>query len=81
MSEIRGDPKFRTGLSILSAKGFLGAHPPFPKYFQWADKNLSTKNHDAFYINSFINHNYYKYMDTLNIEVHYTVTSVSIKVQ
>ncbi len=39
---IRGGPFFRTGFSILSAKGLLGPHPPTPKSFQRPDKNLST---------------------------------------
>ncbi len=41
-NRIRGGPFFRTGFSILSAKGLLGPHPPTPKSFQLPDKNLST---------------------------------------
>ncbi len=35
---LRGGPIFRTGFSILSAKGFLGPHPPTPKSFQRGKK-------------------------------------------
>ncbi len=41
---LRGGPVFRMGFSILSVKGFLVPHPPFPKSFQRADKNLSIDN-------------------------------------
>ncbi len=42
MNQVRGGPIFRTGFSILSAKGFLGPHPPIPKSFQRSNKNPST---------------------------------------
>ena len=73
---IRGGPIFCTGFSILSAKGFLGPHPPNPKSFQGANKTRPLNTMMPFIFTAVLVYGYLK-----NIELHCNVTIISYEVQ